>query len=521
MRTVWALALADFRDRVRRRSFLAVLSIAAFLGLQAIQGKVEVSLGRFTGAPTSAWAGMLMTMVAATFLGLAGFWVVKGSIARDAATGVGQILAATPMSKLAYTLGKALSHFAVLAAMCGVLALAAFALLALSPAREPIEPLQVLLPILLLALPGLAVVASCAVLFETVPFLARGFGNFAWFFLWTLLLVATMESSGFDLFGISTGRAMLGEKVKTLDGEWSGSFVIGANRSEDRATETFRWERLPVTARLVGERAAAFGVAILLALSAALPFDRFDPARRRLRTRSKRAATAAGEEAKARAAAPARSLAPLGPQRATGIARLAVAETRLALRSMPRWWLLGAAILTVGGAVSPAGVREGWLAGAFLWPALLWSGLATRDRAYGVAPLLLAAPRPLGRQLPAVVLAGWAAGLACCGGAAVGRLVTGDVVGAFGTLAGCLAIVMLAVALGILSNGPRLFEGIYVALWYLGPLQRAWPVDFAAVSEPAARAGVPLWFVVLAAGLLAVAMALERRRYRLGAARFV
>ena len=65
-----ALALADFRDRVRRRSFLAVLAAAAFLGLQAIQGNVLVVVGGRTGEPSSAWAGALMTMVAATFLSL-------------------------------------------------------------------------------------------------------------------------------------------------------------------------------------------------------------------------------------------------------------------------------------------------------------------------------------------------------------------------------------------------------------------------------------------------------------------
>jgi hypothetical protein len=62
---------------------------------------------------------------------------------------------------------------------------------------------------------------------------------------------------------------------------------------------------------------------------------------------------------------------------------------------------------------------------------------------------------------------------------------------------------------------------VYVALWYLGPLQRGWPVDFAAVGAPAAEAGVPFWFVVIAAGLLAAGLVLERRRYEAGAARFV
>jgi len=520
VRTVWAIALADFRDRVRRRSFLAVLSMAGFLGLQTIQGKILVALGRYTGAPTSAWAGMLMAMIGATFLGLGGFWVVKGSIERDARTGVGQILAATPMSKVAYTVGKGISHLAVMAAMCGVLALAAVALLALSPAGEAIEPIEILLPIVLLALPGLAIVAACAVLFETLPLLARGFGNLAWFLVWTLLLVATMETNGLDLFGISTGRQQLGEKVRSLDGAWSGEFVIGAMAPEGRATETFRWEHMPVTGRLLAERGTVVGIAVFLALVAALPFDRFDPSRRRRPGAAKRSERSPESAELRRAPATAGPLTRLGSERASGLRRLIGAETRLAIRSMPRWWLLGAAALTLGGLLSPATARSGWLAAALLWPALVWSGLATRDRAQGITQLLHATPRPLGRQLPAVVLAGWLAGLCCCGGAIAGRLLTGEVAGAVATLAGCLAVAALAVALGVLSGGPRLFEGLYVTLWYLGPLQRAWPVDFAGTTPEALAAAVPFWFLAVALLLLAAAVALERRRRVDGAARF-
>ncbi len=521
MRTVWAIALADFRDRVRRRSFLAVLSIAGFLGLQAIQGKILVALGPYTGAPTSAWAGMLMSMVAATFLGLAGFWVVKGSVERDARTGVGQILAATPMSKPAYALGKALSHFGVLAAMCGVLALAAFALLAVSPAHEPVEPVQVLLPIVLLALPGLAIVAACAVLFETIRPLSRGFGNLIWFFGWTLLLVATMESNGPDLFGVATGRAMLGEVVKSLDGSWSGSFRIGVGGPNDRATETFRWERMPVSASLVGERGAVLGLAALLALLAALPFDRFDPARRARKAPDggDRGMPEPSPDAPSRVVAA--ELPGLSTSRSLGVTGLIGAETRLAIRGMSRWWLLGAAVLTFGGLLASPASRGGWIAAAFLWPALAWSGLATRDRAQGLTPLLHATPRPLRRQLPAVVAAGFLVGASCCGGAILGRLVAGEMAGAVATVVGCLAMAVLAVALGVLSNGPRLFEGLYVALWYVGPLQRGWPLDFAGVGGESVRRFVPVFFLVAALGLLAAAVALERRRRRLdGSGRF-
>ena len=43
-----------------------------------------------------------------------GFYIVKGSVNRDYTTGVGQIMATTPLSRPAYMFGKWLSNFAVL-----------------------------------------------------------------------------------------------------------------------------------------------------------------------------------------------------------------------------------------------------------------------------------------------------------------------------------------------------------------------------------------------------------------------
>jgi hypothetical protein len=46
-----------------------------------------------------------MTVTVGLFLGLFGFYLVKGSVSRDCETGVGQILATTPLSRPLYLSG--------------------------------------------------------------------------------------------------------------------------------------------------------------------------------------------------------------------------------------------------------------------------------------------------------------------------------------------------------------------------------------------------------------------------------
>ncbi len=517
-----ALALADFRDRVRRRSFLAVMAAAAFLGLQAIQGHVLVVVGGRTGEPSSAWAGALMTMVAATFLSLAGFWVVKGSIARDRETGVGQILAATPMSKGAYTLAKAVSHFLVLAAMVGVLAAAALVLLLVAPGSPAIRPLEILSPLVLFALPTMALVAALAVLFETLPPLAGGFGNLAWFFVWGALLVVPLETKTLDLMGVATFEREMGRVVSALDPGHDGGFAITlAGDAAVRVDGRFRWDGLAPGDVPWLERAQVLGIAIVVALLAALPFDRFDPARRRLRLRRARAESVEPVPA---AAEPARMTAP--PPLAVAkldrsVAALAWAELRLALAAMPALWRLGAAALFVAGlAVAPGPDAPGPLVVALLWPALVWSGLGVREKQHGVEALLASAPLARRRQLPALVLAGIAAGLVPCGGAILRLLAGGRVAAAAAALAGVAAMALAGLGLGLLAKGPRLFEGLFVSLWYLGPVNRVPGLDFAGLSGAARGAGTPWIFVGIGAALLVLALAAERRRALDAGARF-
>ncbi len=63
--------------------------------------------------------------MASLYLALVSFYVVKGTIGRDIETGVGQIIASTPVGKPTYVLGKWLSNFAVLSVIVFVLIVSA------------------------------------------------------------------------------------------------------------------------------------------------------------------------------------------------------------------------------------------------------------------------------------------------------------------------------------------------------------------------------------------------------------
>src|ERR1017187_9753101 len=130
---------------------------------------INVELADYRGVYNSAWGGSMMTLIRTTFITLAGFYIVKNTIQRDEQTRVGLVLATTPMSKSLYTLGKALSNFAVLAAMVAVLAVAAVILQLVRAERGGLEPGKLLAPFIWAALPAMALAEGMSDCFETLP----------------------------------------------------------------------------------------------------------------------------------------------------------------------------------------------------------------------------------------------------------------------------------------------------------------------------------------------------------------
>ncbi len=502
LRTLYAMARADFLERVRRYAFLVTLAAAAWLGWLVVKGDVTLRLGDYVGQVNGAWAGALVAATISTVVSLAGFWIVKNAVQRDRDTRVGEILAATPLTRPAYTLGKFLSNLAVLSAIVAALAVVAPILVAVRGGAMDLVPM--LTPFLLIALPSVAVVAALAVLFETVRPLSGGAGNVLWFFLWSALLAVPFAANlpSADMSGVLCLQQSMGDAARAVHPDYESGFSLSIGPGEDRPVRgTFLWTGLAWTPSLVASRLAWLGVAVLIALLAAIPFDRFrgdGTARFGLTTsRAPRVERTRG---------PALPLPSFLPAVYAGELRLMLGGRRVG------WWAVVGALIVAGVATPVAISRGRILPFAWLWPVLVWSAMGARETRDGTEELVFTAPRPLARQLPSVYLAGVTVALLTASGVAIKCLATGSLGGLAGLLAGALFVPALALACGTWSGGSKLFEAIYVLIWYVGPLQPVPALDFMGASDLAVAAGVPLAYAAAAAALFAVAVAGRRWR---------
>ena len=486
VRIIYHLARADFLERVRRYSFLVMLGLVVFLGYQTAIGNIALELGLYRGEFNSAWVGAMMSLIATFFIGWFGFYLVKGSVARDRETGVGQIMATTPLTRPLYLIGKWMSNFGVLMSMVTVLAMGAIVIQFLQGENTQINLFAFLSPFIFIVTPLMALVAAAAVLFEAVSFLQGGFGNIVYFFAFISFIPLFMENATFKQYpafeptGLGILASDMGKAVIAIYPEYNGDFTLGGGFVT--ATKVFTWNGVQWTPEIILTRFSLIVLSILLIFFAAIFFDRFDPSRakpRSVRIKSS-VSPSAPEIVSTSQALSAPHLTPLNKAaNRFSFFTVLIAELKLLLKGQRWWWYAIMGGIIVACFVNPIGItREIVLPIAWVWPILIWSAIGNREIHNNVQQMAFSSASPLLRQLPAQWLAGFIVTLLVSIGAIIRFTVNGDSVGLLALLSGAFFIPSLALACGVWSGTSKLFEILYMLIWYLGPMNKLTALDY-------------------------------------------
>ena len=537
---LYALAQADYLERARRSSFLIILGLTVIAGYVYLPANSSTTrtlaftldFGGYRGVYNSAWVGVQVALFATLWLSLIGFYLVKNTVERDVRTGVGQIIAATSLRKVEYTLGKALSNFAVLATMVVILVIEAGAMQLLRGEDTHIDLWALLSPFVFIMLPTMAVVAAMAILFETIGWLRGTLGNVVYFLLISTVLTLTFAVNPgtiSDLLGLNFPLAQMQQGIMTAVPGFHGSLNIGT-RFSTLSYSTFHWGGIQWTAEVLLSRLFWLGIAFAIAVFAALFFTRFDTTYEKQRgtvesvedsvdsTGLSGSPELMGSPGRPRGAAlhlPVQvHLTPLAGQKwAWRWMGIFVGEMRLLLKGVVWWWFIGAAALIVLCLVLPFDIALSYLFPvAWLWTLPLWSGLGSREARHHTTQLVFSTAHPLTRQLPVQWLAGVAIALLTASGMIAHFVLMSDWAGLLALGVGAIFVSALALAGGVWTGSSRLFEVVFVTLWYVGVINHLPVLDFMGVNGAALSMHVPLVYGIAAITLLFLAL-LGRWRY--------
>ncbi len=526
---VGAQVQAEVRTRLRSPGTLVAI-LAAFAGsllwIPDPRGRVASLSWRMPGgtdlAPvyTSSYVGFAASLVVASLVAWFGFYLVVGAVRRDRDCGVGAILAATPLSRGQYILGKFAAH-ALYLALVAAMTLSAGLVAFWRFGAGPFAPLDFFALPILISIPAVAVTASLALLFDVTPGLRGRAGLVIWFFTFLLLLVALPHS----LAGVSRagpGRLPIFDPAGFATQDWlvrqtvpSGVSISTGLIIHDRPVSRVPWPGVQVTARLCAVRALNGIFALAPLALAALLFDRFDPARSG-RGRRRRAREGQRPEGTAVAAAspPAIHVGPMAlagnPARPSAAAAL-LAEARL-IWSGANWikWPLAASALAA--AVLPAPAVAPSLAAFFLLLIPVVSESAAREELAGTRGLVFSQP-----GVPASPLL-WKAGslvlfLLALGSPAIVRAFAAAPIKGIELVFGLFFFAFVATACGWLTGGGKLFSALFLILWYAA-INRLPAADFAGALSRSPSAATSAAYVLVGLAALAAAWLGDRTRER-------
>lgn len=527
------LAQASVELRLRLRSPATAIALLLVLALgwwwiPAPDGHaVSLSWKDATGELQTPETGASALGVAGAFLGgfllmIPAFYLVAGAIGRDRESGLGALLASTPMGKSAYVLGKWLGHCAYLS----LLVACAAPLVLFHFAQHGVGAFDagaLLLPLLLFPAPAIPFVAALALAFETTPGLRGRGGLVAAFFALSLLLaVVPMQSSGsldpearqqagralpaFDPAGLATVEQLLVRSLPAGVHSLATGHIIHST-----PPRRVPWSGIAWDAALALRRLAMTLWSAPILLWAILRFDRFAPRRPARRPSAARGAIdpTAPVEPSTATHRPYTSL-PAGAARPGS--RLAIAaEALLVARSARLPLALAFVASLVGSLLAPAAAQVA-AAIALLALAVALAEVGARERIAGTLELV----RPL-PAIPAVVSlwkggAAFAVVLLAIAPLAL-RAAFASPAALLAALLGLLFLATFAVGAARLSGSGRLLLGSYLPLGYAASSGLS-PADFTGLVTGSSSLVRSALFAASGVALAALADVVERWRMR-------
>ncbi len=280
-----AMLLAEGRMRLRRGTshvvLLAFTVIAWFMIAYPSTGFTMLAANSVRVAYNSTGLALGSSMMSTILLGLFGFYLVRGRVDEDLRSGMGAVLAATPVRNASLVVGRWASGVLYLGTLVAALALTTIVLQAVRGDGAP-EPVVYLKMHVLAILPNILFVAGMAALCESHPPLMGKLGDVLYFMFWigqviaaTLVVEWNRDSVALLAFD-TTGMGVLSARAAQL--LHTHSLAFGMNTFDKALPPIFMADNF-WTWPMVLTRAAATLLALIPLAIAARLFHRYTPDR--------------------------------------------------------------------------------------------------------------------------------------------------------------------------------------------------------------------------------------------------
>lgn len=306
-------------------------------------------------------------------------------------------------------------------------------------------------------------------------------------------------SAIFDPFGLSLVTGSIKKQINTEFHENIKQVSFGFIFGNHKTFRTFVWGGVNWTAIFLISRLLWIALSLVLVYISSFSFHRFD-FNQPLNKKKKVVDYIHQTETK-----PALSTGPLPPIVADyGILPFIKTELLLLIRKNSKWFWLVTAGVWIAMLFAPLNIAHTYLL-PIIWflQVTRWSELVTKERTNRLHYFTYSSYKPLLRMLPAQILAGVLLAIALAL-PVIGRYLIGFNINAvINVLSGAVFIVLLAVCMGIVSGGKKLFEIVFFMLTY-AVTQKISAIDYLGATPHQDHTGyiTVIFMLTLSLGLL-------------------
>jgi len=481
MKKIWLfynIAVADLKERTRRKSFLIILVLTACMGILFIPergSKFEImDFDGYKGVYNSAWIGTGVALVTSIFLSLIGFYLVKNAVTQDERAGIGEIIASSPITRFKYCFGKFLSNVMMLIfIMCVLIFISG--LLQLIRNEDPnIKIGELILPFLFITLPTLIIVSAIAIFFDCIDLLKTGIGSALYFFIWIFQLFFMSKKTFFDIMGGSIVISAIKNDISLLYPEYSGTVTI-IDIGSTRANNLFIWHGINWTWSILLSRFLWVIIAVIIIFLSSNLFDRFSD-------KSSKLISIFDEEHESEKKIIMKKyktaeMAPFPSELVTYKFRffyLILCEIKLILYGHSIIWYIGFLCLFL------LSVYDAHLLSfLYLWTIPLWATIGLAEVKNNTTSILMHTRYYKYHQLFAAYLGGVVLYIFVGFGYLIKSIVImRNYVVILYVFIGAILISSISLLLNLWIKNSKVFELVYIIIWYLGPIQKVYPFDF-------------------------------------------
>lgn len=507
--------LADFRQRTRNQRFIVILLAMSLLTLiyfpAGDAGYNTLTVNGARGIYNSAWVGLCLGLLNVTFLPLICFYFVKNAIALDREAKTAELIAASSIQNWRYLLTKWTVSCVILFAVALVMTIVSVFAQLYHGESYAINLWHLLWPQFVYVFPTLLVIAAIALMFETIPKLRGGLGNVLYFFMWTAGLIAFLESSG----GIHSVLDIVREDLKAIypDTDDASNLGIIVKQSE-QAIIVFEWAGVTDIRQQVMSIFPSLAITIVFLAIALWRFDRFaqqpnSDSKRGQQSKLAQLFTSVGVVLDRLAS---------GVFSHTAFTRQLHWEMNILLRGQGTFWYLLICGAMIGQIFAPQeALVTIILPSVWLCCVLILSCLGMQDKLANTQELIRYHTKSIVSPLLSKYLAAVGILVIVSLPGIVRLTLLGESLWLIQIVIAILFTVSLALFCGVFTQTKRMFEALYPALWYVGPLNGLPYLDYFGVNQIENwRLGLPQMFFSISMVLLGLVLAsLYRQKHKL------